>query len=141
MNKINKLFNIKKIIKEINLCSNWEEKISYLIYLSKYLPFNKKKIRKKKYILYGCYNNIWIKIKYKNKKITINADSNTLIIKGILFIIISICNNKKIKYIKNKNFINIFKKIKLYKYINITKKIIIQKIEFYIKNKIYNINL
>ncbi len=139
MKNINKLFNIKKIVKEINLCENWEEKINYLIYLSKYLPLKNKKIRKKKYILYGCYNNIWLKIKNKKKKIIINADSNTLIIKGILFIIICICNNKNINYIKNKNFINIFKKIKLYKYINITKKIIIKKIEFYIKKKIFKI--
>ncbi len=137
MKKINKLFNIKKIIKEINLCINSEEKIDYIIYLSKYLPINNKNLRKKKYIIYGCYNSIWLKIKKYKKKFNINADSNTLIVKGILFIILSICNNKTKKYIININFIKIFKKINLFKYINITKKIIIQKIELYIKNKIY----
>ncbi len=136
MKKISKLFNIKKIVKEINLCTNWEEKIDYLIYLSKNLPLNKKKIRKKKYILYGCYNSIWLKIKNNKKKININADSNTLIVKGILFIILSIFNNKKKKYIINIKLIDFFKKINLFKYINITKQIIIQKVDLYIKNKI-----
>ncbi len=129
-------FNKKKINKEINLCKNWEEIINYLIYLSKKLPLKNKNIKKKKYIINGCFNKIWIKIKKKNKYIKINADSNTLIIKGILFIIISIYNKKKKKHILKLNFIKYIKKTKLFKYINTYKKITIEKIILYIKKKI-----
>ncbi len=130
------LINKKKINKEINLCKNWEEIINYLIYLSKKLPLKKKNIKKKKYIINGCFNKIWIKIKKKNKYIIINGDSNTLIIKGILFIIISIYNKKKKKKILKSNFIKYLKKTKLFKYINTYRKITIEKIISYIKNKI-----
>ncbi len=130
------LINKKKIIKQINLCKNWEEIINYLIYLGKKLPFNKKNIKKKKYILEGCFNKIWIKIKKKKNIFKINGDSNTIIIKGILFIIISIYTNKKKKYILKLNFIKFIKKTKLFKYITTYKKITIEKIIYYIKNKI-----
>ncbi len=129
----------KKIIKEINLCKNWEETINYIIYLSKKLPLNNINIRKKKYIIYGCYNNIWLKINKIKKKIIINGDSNTIIIKGILFIILSFYNKKKKNYILKLNLINLLKKIKLFKYIDITKKIIIKKIILFIKKKIKKI--
>ncbi len=134
---MNNLLNIKNIINDINLCSNWEEKIFYLLELGKILPLNNINIRNSKYIIYGCYSNTWIKIENKKKIIFLNADSNTLLTKGILTIIIALCNNQNKKYISKLNIIYFFKKIKILKHLNDVRKITIEKIINFIKTQIY----
>ncbi len=126
----------KNIIKELKLCSNSEEKLIYIIDLGKFLPFKKKNIRKKKYIIYGCQNNTWIKIKKKKKIFKLNGDSNTLIIKGLLLIIILFLNNKKKKKILNINIYKILKKLNIIKYITYNRLLGINLIFDYIKKKL-----
>ncbi len=128
--------NIKKIINEINLLKNDKEKYIYIIDLSNILPIKKKNIRNKHNIIKGCQNNVWIKIKKKNKKIYINGDSDSLIIKGFLVLIISLLYKKKIKYINNININNILNKINILKKITYTRSIGIQTIIKNIKKKI-----
>ncbi len=136
----NLLYN-KKIFEEINSLKKYEDKIIYLIELGKILPLKNKNIKYKNNIIYGCQNNVWLKIKNNNNIIKINADSDSLIIKGILSIIIINLNNKKIKYIKNKNIYNIFKKIHFFKKIINNKIIGLKSIFFTIKKKIKNFNI
>ncbi len=133
-----KLISKKKIFKEIILLKKYKDKLIYLIELSKILPLKKKNIKNKKNIIYGCQTNIWIKIKNKNNFIKINADSDSLIIKGILSIIIIILNNKKIKKIKKINIKNILKKINIFNNILNYKIIGLKSIFLYIKKKINN---
>ncbi len=134
-----KLPNKKKLINNFKICWNNEEKLMYLIDLGKSLPLNNKNIRNKENFIYKCNSNIWIKIKKNNNIIKINGDSNTLIIKGLLAIIIIIYNkNNNIKKINNKiyNFLN---KINLLKQFTLNKLTNLNTILLYIKKKILNI--
>ncbi len=131
---------IKKIIKNFNFCSNKKEKLIYLITLGKKIPLKKEKIRKTKNILYGCQSNVWLKIYKKNNLFIINGDSDSLIIKGILSLIINSYNNKKIKKIIKIDIYNLFKKIKLLNFLSFSRaisiKLILKNIQNII-NKIY----
>ncbi len=133
------LNSIKEIIKNINFLKKYEDKLFYLIELGKTLPINKKNIKKKKYIIYGCQSKVWLKIKNKNNLIYINGDSNSLITKGFLLIIIKTLNNKKIKNIKITNIYNILKNINIFKNLIYLKTIGIKSILNYINNYIKNI--
>ncbi len=134
-----KILNKKKIILDLKSFLSNQEKIFYLINLGKILPFNKKKIRKKKNIIYGCQSNVWIKIKKKNNIIKINGDSDTSLIKGLLITIIIFYNKKKINKIKKKNINTYLNKLNLIKYLSSSRSIgIISIIEFI--NKKLNIN-
>ncbi len=128
--------NIKKIINDINLLKNDKEKYIYIIDLSYILPIKKKNIRNKNNIIKGCQNNVWIEIKKKNKNIYINGDSDSLIIKGFLVLILSLLYKKKIKYINNININNILNKINILKNITYTRFIGIKTIIKNIKKKI-----
>ncbi len=130
--------NKKDILYNLKLCWNNKEKLIYLIDLGKYLPLNNENIRKKKYIIYKCQSNIWIKIKKKNNIIKINGDSNTSIIKGIIAIIIIAYKNKKIKNNLNKKIHNFLKKINLFKKLTFNKLINFKIIFLYIQKKILN---
>ncbi len=127
----------KKIIKDINFLKKYKEQLIYLIELGNIIPLNNNNIRKNKYIIYECQSNIWLKIKKKKNNISINGDSNSLIIKGLLTIIISYLHNKNIKNIKIKNIKNIFKKINFFKKLIFSKTIGIKSIINYIEKKIF----
>ncbi len=131
--------NIKKIFKNLNILKKQEEKLIYLIELGKILPIKRKNIRKKKYIIYGCQSNVWIKIYKKKNKLIFNADSNSSIIKGFLTILISIYNNKKITKIFKFDLKKLIKK-KIIKNIIFSRIIGIKYIIKYIKNKINYFN-
>ncbi len=109
------LIKKKKIIKNLKLCLNNEEKLIYIMDLGKNLPLNKENIRKKNNIIYKCQSNVWIKIKKKKNIIKINGDSDSLIIKGLLVIIITAYKNTNIKKKMNYKIYNFIKKINLIK--------------------------
>ncbi len=128
---------LSEIINYFNTCIDTEEKFHYLIQLGTNLPLNQQNIRNNNNIIHGCQNKIWITI-IKYPKLIINADSNTLIMKGILMILIIIYTHmkyKKLNIIKNK-IIYVFKKINLIQYININILIGIKKIIDNINTKI-----
>ncbi len=129
----------KKIINNFKICWNNEEKLIYLIDLGKKLPLNKENIRKKKNFIYKCNSNIWIQIKKKNNIFIINGDSNTLIIKGLLAIIIIIYKNTNIKKI-NKKIYKFLNKINLLQQFTLNKLTNLNTILLYIKKKIFTIN-
>ncbi len=129
---------LNKILKEINFLKNKEDKLYYLIELGKKLPINKENIRINKNIIYGCQSNVWLKIKKKNNLILLNGDSNSLIIKGLLIIIINLYNNKNINNILNININNILYKIHSFKKLFSIKIIGIKSIISFIKKKINN---
>ncbi len=114
-----KLPNLSDLITNFNTCLNTEEKFHYLIKLGTNLPLNKQNIRNNNNIIHGCQNKIWIYIN-KYPELIINADSNTLIMKGILMILIVIYTHMKYKNINiiNNKIIYVFKKINLINYIN-----------------------
>ncbi len=125
----------KKIFKEINLLKKYKDKLIYLIELGKKLPLKNKNIRYQNNIIYGCQTNVWLNIKNKNNIINLNGDSDSLIIKGVLSLIIIILNKKKNIYVK-KNINNIFKKIYSFKKILNSKILGFKSIIFYLKKKI-----
>ncbi len=136
---MNNLPNKDILINDLNLCWNNEEKLIYIMDLGKNLPLNKENIRKKKYIIYKCQSNIWIKIKKKKNILNINCDSNSLIIKGWLAIILSIYRKKKIKKNMKYKILSIIKKISLFKKLTFHKLTNLKFILFHIEKKILNL--
>ncbi len=130
--------NKKDILYNLKLCWNNKEKLIYLIDLGKNLPLNNENIRKKKYIIYKCQSNIWIKIKKKDNILKINGDSDASIIKGIIATIIIAYKNKKIKNNLNQKISNFFKKINLFQKLTLNKLINFKIIFLYIQKKILN---
>ncbi len=131
-----KIPNKNKISQYFQYCSSKEEKFIYLIELGKLLPFKKKNIRIKNNIIYGCQSNVWIEIKKKKKIIKLNGDSDTLIIKGIIAIIISLYNKKKKEKIHKIDINNFFTKLHITNNISYSRIIGINSIISFIKEKI-----
>lgn len=118
------------VLKKFN---NWQEKYLYILKMGKKMPYLSKKLRSKKNKLKNCISNVWIIVK-KNNIISIQADSDSLFLRGILYFIRKIFLNYSLEKI---NLNNIFNQLIFFKNLSYQRKngiiSIIKKILFSIK--------
>ena len=80
----------KQIIEEFSLFTDWMEKYEYLIEIGKALsPFPQEKKVESNLIL-GCQSRVWLDACYEEGKLFFYADSDAIITKGIVSLLISV---------------------------------------------------
>ncbi len=77
----------EELLKEFLKREDIFEKYAYLIELGKSLPEFPEKYRKDENLVEGCQSNVWIKLKFPEGKAELLGDSDTYIMKGILYIV------------------------------------------------------
>ena len=82
------------IISEFNMFETWMEKYEYLIELGKELPTIEENQKKEENLIKGCQSRVWLHASYQNKKISYFADSDAIITKGIIALLIRVLNNQ-----------------------------------------------
>lgn len=105
---------IDDLISNFNMIDDWNDKYSYLIELGREItPFpSEERIEKNR--IYGCSTSVWWKYKIdENSKYSFLFDSDALIVKGLLYILMVIFNQKNISEIKNINVFELFNKMGL----------------------------
>lgn len=84
----------EKIIEEMSLLNDWMDKYKYLIELGKSLRPMDEKFKTDENALPGCQSNVWIKAEINDNKIIFSADSDSLITKGLLALLLRVLNNR-----------------------------------------------
>jgi len=104
---------IKQLIDEFGLFDDWEEKYSYIIELGETLSElnDDEKVEKNK--VSGCVSQVWLTSREEDGKLFFYADSDALIVKGLLAIVIKIYSGKTRIEIQNINFMDIFNQLDL----------------------------
>ena len=83
-----------EIIEEFALFDDWLDKYEYVIELSSTLPEIEPAHKNNSYIIEGCQSRVWIDAKLNNDgKIEFSADSDAIITKGIIALLIRVLNN------------------------------------------------
>ena len=77
-----------EIIEEFSLIEEWLDKYDYLIELSNTLPAIDPEHRTDKYLINGCQSRVWVDARLENGKVYYSADSDAIIVKGILALLI-----------------------------------------------------
>jgi cysteine desulfuration protein SufE len=90
-----------EIIEDFNLFSDWTEKYEYLIEQGKYLQAIDEKYKTDDYIIKGCQSKVWLRSELKDDKIVCGADSDAVITKGIIGLLIKVLNNQSPENIYN----------------------------------------
>ena len=85
----------QEIINEFDFFDDWSEKYQYLIDLGKNLPTFNKINRVDENIVKGCQSNVWLHAEIIDDKIFYTADSDAIISKGIISILISVFSGQK----------------------------------------------
>jgi cysteine desulfuration protein SufE len=84
----------EEIIDEFALFGDdWEGKYEYLIDLGKSLPLIDPKFKTEQYIIKGCQSQVWLNAEYKDGKVIFTADSDAIITKGIIALLIRVLSD------------------------------------------------
>lgn len=82
------------IIDEFSMFENWEERYQYMIDLGKTLPLIDETYKTDDNIIKGCQSKVWLHAEMKDDKVVFTADSDAIITKGIIAILIRAFSNQ-----------------------------------------------
>ena len=86
----------KEIIEEFELFGDdWEGKYEHIIDLGKSLPKIKEESKTEDRIIKGCQSKVWLHSELKDGKIVFTADSDAIITKGMVALMIRVLSNQK----------------------------------------------
>ncbi len=83
-----------EITDEFNILEDWMEKYEYIIELGKDLPMIDDKYKTDDNLIKGCQSRVWLHADEQNGKIIYSADSDAIITKGIVAILIRVLSNQ-----------------------------------------------
>ena len=82
------------IIEEFAMFDDWLDKYDYIISLSDSLSEIDPAKRTDKYLIEGCQSRVWVSSELKDGKMYYSADSDAIITKGIIALLISVMNGR-----------------------------------------------
>ena len=86
----------QEIIEEFELfADDWELKYEHLIELGKSLPIINAQYKTDEYSIKGCQSKVWIHSEMVNDKIIYTADSDAIITKGMIALLVRVFSNQK----------------------------------------------
>ena len=88
-----------EIIDEFSVFDDWLDKYDYLIELSQTLPAIDAKHRTDNYLINGCQSRVWVDARMEEGKVFYTADSDAIITKGIIALLIRVLNGRTPKEI------------------------------------------
>jgi cysteine desulfuration protein SufE len=80
----------EEIIEDFALFDSWEDKYEYIIDLGKKLDRLEDEYKKEENKIKGCQSTVWLTAAYQNGKITFKADSDAVIVKGLISMLIKV---------------------------------------------------
>jgi cysteine desulfuration protein SufE len=82
------------IIEEFSLFDDWMDKYNVLIDMGKELPVIDPKFKVKDYLIEGCQSKVWLQPEYDGKLISFKADSDAIITRGIVALLIKVLSGR-----------------------------------------------
>ena len=84
----------EEIIEEFSAFDEWLDKYDYLIELSDCLPAIAAEHRTEDYVIKGCQSRVWVDARQEDGKVYFSADSDAIITKGIIALLIRVMNGR-----------------------------------------------
>ena len=95
------------IIDDFNQFSDWTDRYEYLIDLGKHLEPLDEKYKSEAYLVKGCQSQVWLLGEIKDGRLFLKADSDAIITKGIIALLMRVFSGQKVEdivkdYLKGK---------------------------------------
>ena len=91
--------NIKELqselIEEFELFDDWMEKYEHIITLGKELPIIEDAYKVDENLIKGCQSRVWLQAETEGDRVRYKADSDAIITKGIVALLIRVLDNQK----------------------------------------------
>ena len=92
-----------EIIDEFSMFEDWEERYQYMIDLGKSLPLIDPQYKTDDNLIRGCQSKVWVHAELNETNVVFTADSDAIITKGIVAILIRVFSNQHPKDILDAN--------------------------------------
>ena len=83
-----------EIVDEFSLFDGWDDKYEYIIDLGKKLPALEERHKLNENKVRGCQSTVWLVANYKDGKIFYEADSDAVIVKGLIGMLIRVLSGQ-----------------------------------------------
>ena len=79
---------------EFELFDDWMDKYNYIIELGKELPMIEEQYKTPEYLIEGCQSQVWLHADYRDGLVFFTADSDAIITKGIVNLLIRVLSER-----------------------------------------------
>lgn len=83
-----------EIIDEFGLFDDWLQKYEYLIEMGKSLPTIEDEFKNEEHLIKGCQSQVWLNAAYNGGMLEFSADSDAIITKGIISLLIRVLSHE-----------------------------------------------
>jgi cysteine desulfuration protein SufE len=84
----------EELIDEFSLFDDWMEKYEHLIELGKSLPLIDPTLKSEDRLIKGCQSKVWLNAELKDNHVVYTADSDAIITKGIIAVLIRVFSDQ-----------------------------------------------
>ena len=84
-----------EIIEDLSGFDDWMDRYSYIIDLGNALEPLDEKFKTPEYLIEGCQSRVWINAELSGDKVVFTADSDAIIVKGIIALLLRVLSNQK----------------------------------------------
>ena len=82
------------VVEEFELFDDWVDRYEHLIEMGRSLPLIDEAYRTDEYLVRGCQSQVWLRAEAVGDRILLTADSDALITKGLIAILVRILNEQ-----------------------------------------------
>ena len=90
-----------ELIEEFEFLTDWVDKYEYIIQEAKELPVIDPEYKQDKYLIKGCQSRVWLYPEYKDGRVHFTADSDAIISKGLVSLIVRVLSGFTPEEIRN----------------------------------------
>lgn len=93
----------EELIDEFGLFEDWMQRYEYMIDLGKSLPLIDENLKNDDKLIKGCQSKVWLNSEMNDGKIIFTADSDAIITKGIIAVLVRVFSDQKPQAILDAN--------------------------------------
>ena len=110
----------QEIIDEFEIFDDWMDKYEYIIELGNDLPEINEEKKTDDRLIEGCQSRVWLAMDVEDGKVKFSADSDAIITKGIIGLLIRVLNDESAQAVATAE-LNFIKEIGLYEHLSPTR--------------------
>lgn len=101
------------------MLDDWDQRYEYLVELGEQLPLMEDHLKTESNRVKACMSKVWIDVKVSDQGIVdIKGDCDTSVIKGVLALIINLCNGLTTRQLQALNLDDIFESLRLHDHLS-----------------------
>ena len=93
----------EEIIDEFDMFEDWMERYEYIIEMGKSLPLIDEKYKTNENLIKGCQSKVWLHANLTDDKLIFSADSDAILTKGIIALLLRVYSGQTPQDIINSN--------------------------------------